>query len=177
MQHDISPSNSRVRSHVYEFNTPESQSHPQVNNLPGRVLRITLQKRSKRLGMAGRTLYIVSKFEEMVHEVPDSPQQLIINEIEKSTQLVFPPTVPPRPLRPCRHRWFQRSHDKRARSKLHMWRGEGHRWGREMVILKGRGIWRGRGNGRLRGLILVARALSQPLFVQDRCCGCPNRSR
>ena len=47
---------------------------------------------------------IVSKFEEMIHEVPDSPQQLIINEIEKSTQLVFPPTVPPRPLRLCRHR-------------------------------------------------------------------------
>ena len=37
--------------------------------------------------MAGRTLYIVSNFEEMIHEVPDSPQQLIINEIEKSTQL------------------------------------------------------------------------------------------
>ena len=38
-------------------------------------------------------MHIVSKFEEIIHEVPDSPQQLIINEIEKSTQLVFPPTV------------------------------------------------------------------------------------
>ena len=134
-------------------------------------------KKSNRLGMAGRTLHIVSKFEEIIHEVPDSPQQLIINEIEKSTQLVLPPTVPPRPLRLCRHRWFQCCHDRRSRSGLRMWRGEGYSWGREIVILKGRGIRRGRGDGSLRGLILVARALSRPLFVQGWCCGCLNRSR